>query len=379
MLLGESSYSLFDAAQVSLALSTLEPGQAVKAAAQLRSAAVAAALATGSLPSLSQLEAGGAATRSIAATLAAAGFATASSRLEQSRSSADGAATKLLVRLHDGLAVEAVILRHDSGAGKYAGAPRAGRKRSTLCVSSQVGCAMGCTFCATGRQGLARSLSAGEIAEQALLALAASRSLLSRVVFMGMGEPLQNYAAVCDAVRWLVTPRAGGGLGLAPASVTISTVGVIPRMRSLAADLPGVRLALSLHAPTQELRQRLVPSAVTWRLPELLAATAEYAAAAVHSPMVEFTLLAGQNDGPETAEALGRLLQGRGWTVNLIPYNPGAGEGHAAPAVAATEAFQRALRTEWGVNTTVRRTLGRDIGGACGQLATAGARDIEDL
>jgi adenine C2-methylase RlmN of 23S rRNA A2503 and tRNA A37 len=378
--------SVFDVEAVSLALATLlpDPARAAKAAAQLRSATLVAALTRGELPPLVQLQVVGAAASGAAAALAAAGFSPCVCRISQARTSADGGTTKLLLSLHDGLAVETVVLRHDSGAGMYAGAPRPGRKRITLCVSSQVGCDMGCTFCATGRQGLSRSLSAAEIVEQVVQALANTRSPISRVVFMGQGEPLNNYQHLCAAVRWLTCARAAGGLGLPPASVTISTVGVVPRMRSLAADLPGVRLALSLHAPTQAAREAIVPSAKTWRLLELLEAAADFAAASPSAPMIEFTLLAGVNDTPAVADELGRLLERRAWTVNLIPYNPPStsGDAHAAPPLGATEAFQRKLRTEYGINTTVRRTMGQDIGGACGQLAvtsTCTARDIEDL
>ena len=252
------------------------------------------------------------------------------------------------------------------------------RKRLTLCLSSQVGCDQGCTFCATGRMGLLRSLSAGEMCEQAVLALAEARSPVSRVVWMGMGEPLANYDPLLASVRWLTSSRAKGGLGLHASHVTVSTVGVIPRIARLAADLPGVRLALSLHAPTQALREMVVPSARAWRLPELLAAASAFEAAPGGSPpMMEYVLLAGENDGEEAARGLGELLQGRGWTLNLIPYNPGGATHHSAPSREAVEAFQRALRSGWGVNTTVRRTMGSEVGAACGQLATA--VDIEDL
>ncbi len=314
--------------------------------------------------------------------LHAAGFVTATSRVESAHTSADGSTTKLLIRLHDGLKVEAVLLRHDSGAGRYGDGPRPGSKRTTLCVSSQVGCAMGCTFCATGTMGMQRNLSSGEIAEQAAHALAASRSPLRNVVFMGMGEPLNNYAAVCASVRLLTAPRSRGGFALAPSRVTLSTVGVVPRLRTLAADLPGVRLALSLHAPSQELRSRLVPSANSWSLDALLDAAAAYEAASRHAPMVEYVLLSGVNDAASHAAQLGALLRGRNWTVNLIPYNATPGAPYAAPRAADVEAFQRALRTHHGINTTVRRSMGRDVNGACGQLvvsAAAAARDIEDL
>jgi adenine C2-methylase RlmN of 23S rRNA A2503 and tRNA A37 len=273
---------------------------------------------------------------------------------------AAGSTTKLLVRLHDGLAVEAVVLRHDSGAGRYGDGPRAGRRRATLCLSSQVGCAMGCTFCATGRMGMQRNLSAGEIAEQVAHALASLRSPLQNVVFMGMGEPLNNYAALIAAIRLLTAPQRRGGFGLAPSRVTVSTVGVIPRMRTLAADAPGVRLALSLHAPSQAEREVIVPSASTFPLARLLdAATAHERAPGGAKPLIEYVLLRGVNDSGAHAAALGALLAGRGWSVNLIPYNRVFGAAYDAPSVQDVVAFQTTLRTEHGINTTVRRTMGQ--------------------
>lgn len=301
-----------------------------------------------------------------------------SSAIAEELTSADGSTTKLLVRLHDGLRVEAVIMRHDSGAGRYGDAPRPSVRRATLCVSSQAGCGMGCAFCATGRLSLQRSLSACEIAEQALHAVASLRSPLRNVCFMGQGEPLDAYASVIEAIRLLRAPHSKGGWALAGGRITLSTVGVVPRMRTLAADAPGVLLALSLHAPTQELRQTLVPSAATWRLDALLRAASDFEAASGTAPLVEYVLLAGVNDGAEQAHDLGRLLASRGWTVNLIPYNEVAGTGFATPSAEATTRFQSILRGEYGINTTVRRAMGRDVGGACGQLASKCVADIEE-
>lgn len=209
-----------------------------------------------------------------------------------------------------------------------------------------------------------RNLSAGEIAEQAAHALARSRlplSMLRNVVFMGMGEPLNNYAAVIAAIRVLTAAPRRGGFGLARSHVTVSTVGVIPRMRTLAADAPGVRLALSLHAPSQSEREALVPSATTFQLPALLEAAAAHAAAPGGSaPLVEYVLLRGVNDSLQHAAALGALLADRpGWAVNLIPFNRVAGTPYDAPAAADVVAFQAALRTNHGINATVRRAMGQ--------------------
>jgi|APGre2960657444_1045066.scaffolds.fasta_scaffold02454_1 adenine C2-methylase RlmN of 23S rRNA A2503 and tRNA A37 len=359
--------SLFDEPQ----LAALSREQQRQAGLQ-RAAALTHALAHGALPSLDTLEGDD------AGLLLVRGFSTSTSRVEEARTSADGSATKLLIRLHDGLAVEAVILRHDSGAGRYGDGPRPSAKRTTLCLSSQVGCAMGCTFCATGTMGLVRNMSAGEIVEQAAHAFAVGRGPLRNAVFMGMGEPLNNYAAVVAAVRTLTASRSRGGFGLAASRVTISTVGVVPRIRTLAADLPGVRLALSLHAPDQAVRQSLVPSASSWPLEKLMEAACAYEAASHHAPLVEYVLLAGVNDSLAHAQQLGMLLCGRAWTVNLIPYNQTPGAPFKAPRAEQVDAFQRALRGEHGINTTVRRALGRDLEGACGQLVVA-SRDIEDL
>jgi adenine C2-methylase RlmN of 23S rRNA A2503 and tRNA A37 len=267
---------------------------------------------------------------------------------------------------------------------------------------------------------LLRNLNAGEIAEQALHALARSRvplPMLRNCVFMGMGEPLNNYAAVVSAVKLLTAAPRRGGFGVARSRVTVSTVGIVPRMRTLAADAPGVRLALSLHAPSQAEREQLVPSATTFSLPALLEAAAAHAAAPGGAPpLIEYVLLRGVNDSAQHAAALGALLAGRqGWAVNLIPFNRVAGAPYDAPAAADVVAFQATLRTAFGINATVRRAMGQvrpahrrrlgirgavlptsdalcraqDIAGACGQLAAedlpaaaagaAAAADIEDL
>ena len=218
-----------------------------------------------------------------------------------------------------------------------------GGKRATLCVSSQVGCAMGCTFCATGTMGKLRSLSAAEILEQADFALAVLQSSsspspsgsngssasppsspssgwrLRNVVMMGMGEPLDAYPAVVAAVRTLTSSAR---FGLRRSAVTVSTVGVVPRIRTLARDLPGISLALSLHAPTQELRQRIVPSARAWPLAKLLAAVDDYQRESGQRVFVEYVLLRGVNDSVGCGLLLGELLAGRDVVVNLIPWNP---------------------------------------------------------
>lgn len=360
-------------------------GEWASGLAALRASALRHALSVGAVPTLEALanEAGLSTAWQRAAGSSSAALVSCTSRLESALTSRDGSTTKLLIRLHDGLAVESVVLRHDSGAGRYGDGPRPGGKRGTLCVSSQVGCAMGCTFCATGTMGMVRNLSCGEIVEQALYALSHERSHLRNAVFMGMGEPLNNYTAVCAAIRALTLQLSRGGFGLGPSRITVSTVGVVPRMLSLATDLPGVRLALSLHAPEQEARRGIVPSAKTWELGQLLAAADSYEHKSGHAPLIEYVLLAGVNDSAHHARLLAELLGTRQWTCNLIPYNSATGSAdvYAAPAAEVIDAFQRTLRTQYGINVTVRRSMGRDVQGACGQLATqaAAARDMEDL
>jgi len=335
-------------------------------------------------------------------------FARLTSRVDAAQTSADGLTTKLKIRLQDGLAVETVIMRWDPEAAAPAGSGEddgsdsqslaGGRNpsdRSTVCMSSQVGCQMGCTFCATGTMGLKGNLTAGEIVEQ-LLHAKQYAPRVRNVVFMGMGEPMSNWKAVTEAVRAMVDPKL---FGLSPRHVTVSTVGVVPRIRSMHDDLPGVRLALSLHAPSQELRQTIVPSARAYQLPKLMDAVDEYQRASKQKVFVEYVLLEGVNDGLLEAEQLGQLLQGRDVTLNLIPWNPvhspaSSEFGFGAPSPEAVSAFQRCLREKYGVFTTVRQEKGQDISGACGQLvlqasgaqgpaspatAMSAVRDIEEL
>ncbi|GFH26948.1 predicted protein, partial [Haematococcus lacustris] len=219
------------------------------------------------------------------------------SRVIQCQRSSDGSTIKLLVELQGGQQVESVIMAYDTTVAPpaipapAAGGLQRGHQRATLCVSSQVGCAMGCTFCATGSMGLKANLSCGEILEQ--LIHASSLAKVRNIVFMGMGEPLANYSAVRDAVLALTDPELWG---LARRHVTISTVGVLPRIRQLHQDMPGVSLALSLHAPSQELRCSLVPSAATWQLGPLMEAVRGYEEASGMRVFIEYVLLAGVND-----------------------------------------------------------------------------------
>lgn len=275
----------------------------------------------------------------------------------------DGATRKTLWRATGGALVESVLMRY--------------AERTTVCVSSQAGCGMGCPFCATGQAGLTRNLSTAEIVEQVVAAArdtargeTGAPARLSNVVFMGMGEPLANYARVVAALRRLTSP-APDGLGLSARSVTVSTVGLVPAIGRLAREGLPVTLALSLHAPDDELRDTLVPVNTRWPVREVLAAAWAYGAATGRRVSIEYVLINGVNDQPERADLLARLLRGRLVHVNLIPLNPTPGSDWRQTAPSSEREFVRRLRGA-GVTTTVRDTRGREIAGACGQLAAAG-------
>ena len=279
----------------------------------------------------------------------------------------DGRTRKTLWRGHDGTLVESVLMRYPD--------------RVTLCVSSQAGCGMACPFCATGQGGLTRNLSTGEIVEQVVAGARALRGgevaggpgRVSNVVFMGMGEPLANYARVLGAVRRLTDPTPDG-LGLGQRSVTVSTVGLVPAMRRLAVEGLQVTLAVSLHAPDDELRDTLVPVNTRWKVAEVLDAAAQYARTTGRRVSIEYALIRDVNDQPERADLLGRLLAARIGPalahVNLIPLNPTPGSEWDASEKPVEREFVRRLRAT-GISTTVRDTRGREIAGACGQLAAA--------
>lgn len=270
--------------------------------------------------------------------------------LERQEDRGDGT-VKLLLELADGETVETVLLRHRYG--------------NSVCVSTQVGCRMGCAFCASTVGGLVRPLTAGEMAEQVL---AIQRDLgaaerVSRVVLMGIGEPLENYDAVVKFLRLIHEPD---GLGISYRNMTLSTSGLVPGIRRLAGEGLPVTLAVSLHAPNDELRSRLVPVSRRHPIAELLAACDEYAAQTGRRVTFEYALIDGVNDLPELARELGRLLQGRLCHVNLIPLNP-SGRGLAGSPPERVREFQEIV-TRYGISTTVRRELGAGIDAACGQL-----------
>ncbi|MBO0805858.1 MAG: 23S rRNA (adenine(2503)-C(2))-methyltransferase RlmN [Nocardiopsaceae bacterium] len=290
--------------------------------------------------------------------------------------SCDGGGTrKWLWRLFDGALMEAVLMKYPD--------------RVTMCVSSQAGCGMGCPFCATGQAGLTRNLSIAEIVSQVVegeRVLASGRdpkapptatSRVSNVVFMGMGEPLANYARVVAAVRRLSAP-VPEGLGISQRAITVSTVGLVPAIKRLAGERLTSRLALSLHAPDDELRDELVPVNRRWKVAEVLDAAWEYAAATGRRVSVEYALIRDVNDQPWRADLLGSLLAGHLVHVNLIPLNPTPGSKWTASRPGVQEEFAERIAAH-GVAVTVRDTRGREIDGACGQLAAAPDRRNRDL
>lgn len=338
-------------------------------------------------------------------------FVTVTSSIDSRPTSSDGTTTKLAVKLQDDHIVESVLMRHVSEEGS----------RATLCVSSQVGCAMGCTFCATGTMGIRGNLSSGEILEQLVHAgkilnedidFESSETIVSanglkkkksdhtlnlvrNIVFMGMGEPLNNYDNVIDACRAMIDRRRWN---LAHCRVTVSTVGITPKMRQLTIDLPEVNLALSLHAPNQPMREEIVPTAKIYPIQDIINALHEHMTALSkpepHSrrnniteekharkkkrAMIEYVMLNGNTSSFACAHQLGKLCENKNLVVNLIPYNQtDVKDKHSCPTEQHMKEFQRIVST-YGTFCTIRRTMGADIAGACGQLAVV-VQEIPDI
>lgn len=287
----------------------------------------------------------------------------------------DGATIKSAWRLHDGAIVESVLMRYPN--------------RVTICISSQAGCGMNCPFCATGQAGLTRNMSAAEIVEQVVHAARMLRHgelaggdaedreaplRVSNVVFMGMGEALANYKAAIGAIRRLTDPTPDG-LGLSARGITMSTVGLVPGIDKLAAEGIPVTLALSLHAPDDELRNELVPINTRWSVDEALDSAYRYYETTGRRVSIEYALIRDINDQAWRADLLGEKLnaRGHGWVhVNPIPLNPTPGSKWTASRPGVEQQFVERLRAH-GIPTTIRDTRGQDIDGACGQLAAATA------
>ena len=259
---------------------------------------------------------------------------------------------KFVLRLADGALIHAVLMRD--------------RDRLTRCLSTEFGCGFACAFCFTGTMGLVRNLTAGEIVGQ----LAAVRRTLdpgtrvTHLVFMGMGEPLANYEATVKALRLLTHP---GAFGYSPRRSTVSTVGLVSGLKKLAKEDLKVNLAISLHATTDAVRERLMPVNKSWPLEDLLAACRRFPLPVRQRMTFEYVLLDGVNDAPEDAVRLTRLLKGIRAKVNLIPFNAWEGSGFRRPPLQRILAFQAILQ-EHGITATVRWSKGEDIGAACGQL-----------
>ncbi|HMO14039.1 MAG TPA: 23S rRNA (adenine(2503)-C(2))-methyltransferase RlmN [Pirellulaceae bacterium] len=263
---------------------------------------------------------------------------------------------KLLTRLSDGNGIESVLLREGI--------------RRTICVSSQVGCAMGCVFCASGLDGVERNLTSGEILEQMLRLsqLLPTEERLTHIVMMGMGEPLANLENVLKALFWASHPD---GLGISPRRITISTVGLPAAIKKLAEKDCRYHLAVSLHAPNDILRNEIVPVNRKIGIEAILAAADDYFEASGRRLTFEYVLLAGINDQTEHAEELGKLIAKRNILLNVIPYNPVADLPYKTPSNRAIQNFQSVLEKKYRVRIKFRKRKGDQINAACGQLRRA--------
>jgi 23S rRNA (adenine2503-C2)-methyltransferase len=278
-------------------------------------------------------------------------------RIARVQGSAD-ATRKFLFRLHDGRYVESVLIPPNRGAfGDMS-------DRRTICVSSQVGCAYDCKFCASGLAGFTRNLRADEIVEQILQVEAHSGERIDNVVFMGMGEPLANFTQLTRAIRSIQAPW---GLGIGARHITVSTSGLAPQIKKLA-DFPlPVRLALSFHGATDEVRERIMPVNRKYPIEVLFAALQYFRAQKKQKITLEYILIENVNDRPEHAAALARRAKSIQAKVNLIPYNTVEGLSWTRPSESDQDAFLAVLECA-GVPATIRREKGHDIDAACGQL-----------
>ena len=270
----------------------------------------------------------------------------------------DGQTTKVLFETKDGSKIESVLMRHHKGG------------RTTVCVSSQVGCAMGCVFCATGDLGIQRNLTLEEIVHQVLyfcqlLKKNSEERHVTNIVFMGMGEPFMNYNTVMESIEYFHHPKI---LGLSARHITISTSGILAGITSFTQEKIAVNLALSLHAPTDELRSELMPVHRGYTVKKLFEVLDQYTNKTGKRVFYEYIMIQGKNDKKEHAKALGKLLEKRLAHVNLIPYNSVEKNPFQSSTKSSLFRFQDVLE-EFGVPSTIRVSLGQEVDGACGQLA----------
>lgn len=269
--------------------------------------------------------------------------------------SKDGNTKKYLFKLSDGKIIESVLMQS--------------RDRTTLCLSSQSGCAMGCAFCATGRMGLKRNLTSGEMLEQVVffqrLLVKTGHRLLSNLVFMGMGEPFANYENLKICLQLLNSPKA---MQFGSRHMTVSTIGIIPKIMDFSMDFPQVNLAVSLHAPGNDLRSSLVPINKTYPVEKLITACKDYIKSTNRRISFEYVLLNGINDDKKQAKELARLIRGMLCHVNIIAYNPINDSHYSPPSIERISDFSNVLR-EYGITATIRQSQGQEIQAGCGQLA----------
>lgn len=266
---------------------------------------------------------------------------------------------KFLFTLPDGNCIETVVMRYTYG--------------NTVCVSTQVGCRMGCRFCASTQAGLVRSLTAGEIAAELYVAEADIGQRISHIVLMGIGEPLDNFDNVMDFLTIISCPE-GANIGMR--NISLSTCGLVPMIDKLAERKLQLTLSISLHAPNDAMRSRMMPVNNAYPVAQLIAACRRYQNTTGRRISFEYSMVKGVNDSEATARELARLIRGMGAHVNLIPINPVDGSPYSATDAANVRRFQQLL-TQLGVNATVRRRLGSDISAACGQLRREARREAE--
>lgn len=277
--------------------------------------------------------------------------------VQQCQISKDGT-RKYLFSLPDGNCIETVWMQYSYG--------------NTVCVSTQVGCRMGCRFCASTQGGKVRDLTAGEIAGEIYAVMKDTGERVSHIVLMGIGEPLDNFDHVMDFLSIISSPK---GVQIGMRNISLSTCGLVPKIKELAQKKLQLTLSVSLHAPINEMRSKMMPVNDAYPVEELIAACREYQAITGRRISFEYSMVRGVNDSPATAKKLADLIRGMGAHVNLIPINPVDGSPFTATDAAAVKRFQETL-TKLGVNATVRRRLGTDISAACGQLRRNAKKEV---